>query len=56
MMNYKCMSKKVASLVVVATILSSSAVQAADVVTKDESVYVTLNKNGVVKEKIVRIF
>ncbi|NFN87404.1 hypothetical protein FDF31_12900 [Clostridium sporogenes] len=52
-MNYKCMSKKVASLVIVGTILSSNAVYAADTIKKDESVYVTLNQNGVIKEKIV---
>ncbi|CAM3030673.1 hypothetical protein [Clostridium sporogenes] len=52
-MNYKCMSKKVASLVIIGTILSSSAVYAADTIKKDESVYVTLNQNGVIKEKIV---
>ncbi len=52
-MNYKCMSKKVASLVIIGTILSSNAVYAADTIKKDESVYVTLNQNGVIKEKIV---
>ncbi|EPY2280289.1 hypothetical protein ACXAT1_001181 [Clostridium sporogenes] len=52
-MNYKCMSKKVASLVIIGSMLSSSAVYAADTIKKDESVYVTLNQNGVIKEKIV---
>ncbi|AUM94252.1 TPA: hypothetical protein LA742_002113 [Clostridium botulinum] len=52
-MNYKCMSKKVASLVIIGSMLSSSAVYAAGTIKKDESVYVTLNQNGVIKEKIV---
>lgn len=52
-MNYKCMSKKVASLVIIGSMLSSNAVYAADTIKKDESVYVTLNQNGVIKEKIV---
>ncbi|EPY2274866.1 hypothetical protein ACXAUS_003781 [Clostridium sporogenes] len=52
-MNYKCMSKKVASLVIIGSMLSSNAVYAADAIKKDESVYVTLNQNGVIKEKIV---
>lgn len=49
----KGMSKKVISLVMVGTILSSNAVYAKELIQKDESVYVTLGVEGEVKEKIV---
>lgn len=49
----KSMSKKVISLVMVGTILSSNAVYAKELIQKDESVYVTLGVDGEVKEKIV---
>lgn len=49
----KSMSKKVISLVMVGTILSSNAVYAKELIQKDESVYVTLGVEGEVKEKIV---
>ncbi|WP_392486247.1 hypothetical protein ACER0A_009435 [Haloimpatiens sp. FM7315] len=48
-----CMSKKVMSLVMIGTILSSNMVYAKELVKKDESVYVNLSGNGSVKEEIV---
>lgn len=49
----KGMSKKVASLVVIGTLLSSNIVYADALIQKDESVYVTLTEDGAVKEQIV---
>lgn len=50
-LNY--MSKTIISLVLVASIVSPNLVQASEAVKKDESVYITLDKDGNVKDKIV---
>lgn len=50
-LNY--MSKTVISLVLVASIVSPNLVQASEAVKKDESVYITLDKEGNVQDKIV---
>ena len=52
-MKSGCMSKKVASLVLVATILAPNVVYADELIQKDETVFVVLNKNGEVKSQII---
>lgn len=49
----KSMSKKVITLVILATMLNSNMVLASEVVKKDETVYVTLDGEGKVEEEIV---
>ncbi|WP_051986274.1 hypothetical protein [Clostridium amazonitimonense] len=51
--RFNYMSKTLVSLVVAASIISPNLVQAAELVKKDESVYITLDKQGNVQEKIV---
>ncbi|MCB2287343.1 hypothetical protein LGK99_09605 [Clostridium algidicarnis] len=50
-LNY--MSKTIISLVLVASIVSPNLVQASEAIKKDESVYITLDKEGKVQDKIV---
>jgi len=50
-LNY--MSKTIISLVLVASIVSPNLVQASESIKKDESVYITLDKEGKVQDKIV---
>ncbi|SHH49812.1 hypothetical protein [Clostridium grantii] len=52
-MKSGCMSKKVASLVLVATILAPNVVYADELIQKDETVFVVLKKNGEVKSQII---
>lgn len=49
----KCMSKRVLALVMAGTLLSGNMVYGAELVKKDETVYVTLDSQGNVKERIV---
>ncbi|KYH34450.1 hypothetical protein CLTEP_16020 [Clostridium tepidiprofundi DSM 19306] len=52
-MKNKCMSKRLASLVIVATMLGPNMVYASEIVQKDETVYVTLTENGKPEKTIV---
>ncbi len=51
--RFNYMSKTIVSLVLVASVLGTTTVQAAESIKKDESVYVTLTHQGEVKERIV---
>lgn len=52
-MNYKSMSKKILCLLTIGVMLSPNAVHAESLVTKDESVYVNLDQNGIMKDEVV---
>jgi len=52
-MRNKCMSKRLLSIVLIGTLAIPNMTYAAELVQKDETVYVTLNQQGEVKERIV---
>jgi X-X-X-Leu-X-X-Gly heptad repeat protein len=52
-MNNKSMSKRLVSLVIVATMLSPNLAYANEIIEKDETVYVTLTENGKPEKTIV---
>ncbi|MGH4119244.1 hypothetical protein [Clostridium sp.] len=52
-MKNRCMSKKLLSVVLIVTLVSSNMVYATELIKKDETVYVTLSQKGEVKERIV---
>lgn len=51
--KFNYMSKTMVSLILVASMFSTSVVHAEELIKKDESVYVTLTKDGKVQERIV---
>ncbi|MGV8982260.1 hypothetical protein [Clostridium sp.] len=52
-MKNKCMSKRLLSVVLIGTLAIPNMTYASELVQKDETVYVTLNQQGKVKEQIV---
>jgi putative membrane protein len=52
-MKSKCMSKRLLSIVLIGTLAIPNMTYATELIQKDETVYVTLNQQGEVKERIV---